>query len=255
MHILISNDDGIDAPGIKALAQKLSEDNKVTVVAPSREQSGVGHSITYSSPIYSRSKSFPVKGVTAYAVDGSPVDCVKFAACVLLKEKIDLVVSGINQGSNIGVDIFPSGTVNAAIAGVLQGIPSIAVSLADFESDDFSACAELAAKLVRFVEDHPVPHGVLLNLNVPALPLNEIKGVCVVPMDSSGYPFHYETRKNPAKREYHWLVCDRVVSRGDEMPANDCDAMDRGYASITPLKIDLSDYEYMEELKRTGLFL
>lgn len=255
MRILISNDDGIMAPGIRALAARLSKEHEVTVVAPSKEQSGVGHSITYLMPIFSRPASIPGVDVPAYAVDGSPVDCVKFGIGNLLEEKPDLVVTGINQGPNIGPDVFPSGTVNAAIAGVLEGVPAIAVSYADFISTDFEASAELAARLVNFVQDHPIPKGMLLNLNVPALPLSEIKGTCVVPMDSQGQEFRYETRVNPMQRSYHWLTVvglRKENSAGE--PVSDVDAIVKGYASITPIKIDLSDYDYIEKLKETGKF-
>ncbi|MGI6193719.1 MAG: 5'/3'-nucleotidase SurE [Christensenellales bacterium] len=257
MRILISNDDGIMAPGIRALAKRLSKEHEVTVVAPSKEQSGVGHSITYFTPIYSRPQSILGVDVKAFAVDGSPVDCVKFGIGCIMEEKPDLVVTGINQGPNIGPDVFPSGTVNAAIAGVLEGVPAIAVSYADFLSSDFEASAELAARLVNFVKENPLPKGMLLNLNVPALPLEEIKGPCVVPIEEKGLQFRYETRESPMKRSYHWLtiVGGRENVNQSEAPVSDADAIAKGYASITPVKIDLSDYDYIEKLKQTGRFI
>lgn len=257
MRILISNDDGIMAPGIRALAARLSKEHEVTVVAPSKEQSGVGHSITYFRPIFSRPHRIPGVDAAAYAVDGSPVDCVKFAFGCILEEKPDLVVTGINQGSNIGVDVFPSGTVNSAIAGVIEGVPAIAVSLADFTSSEFEASAELAARLVNFVQEHPLPKGMLLNLNVPALPLEEIKGPCVVPLESKGLLFRYETRESPMKTCYHWLaiVGGRDYPCDGETPSSDATAIARGYASITPVRIDMSDHDYIEKLKETGHFI
>lgn len=256
MRILISNDDGIMAPGIRALAARLSQEHEVTVVAPSKEQSGVGHSITYFTPIFSHPRRIPGVDAAAYAVDGSPVDCVKFGIGCIMDETPDLVVTGINQGPNIGMDVFPSGTVNSAIAGVIAGVPAIAVSLVDFESSDFEASAEVAARLVHFVKDHPIPRGMLLNLNVPALPLEEIKGICVVPLEPSGLPFRYETREGPMNRCYHWLMIDgeRAWSRA-ETPDSDCAAVACGYASITPVRIDMSDYDYIEKLKESGCFI
>jgi len=256
MRILISNDDGIAAPGIRALAKRLSKDHEVTVVAPSREQSGVGHSITYFTPIFSRPASISGVDAKAIAVDGSPVDCVKFGIRCVFDEKPDLVVTGINQGPNIGPDVFPSGTVNAAIAGVMEGVPAIAVSYADFIRTDFEASAELAARLVNFVQRHPIPKGMLLNLNVPALPFEEIKGVCVVPLEAKGLEFCYETRESPMKRSYHWMTIVGVREKKDKKaPASDADAIIKGYASITPIKIDMSDYDYIEKLKETGEFI
>ncbi len=254
MRILICNDDGVMAPGIKALAARLSKEHDVTVVAPSKEQSGVGHSITFFSPIYSRPYSIPGVDVKAFAVDGSPVDCVKFGLGLICPETPDLVVTGINQGANSGVDIFPSGTVNSAIAGVIHGVPAIAVSLDDFLSSEFETSAEYAARVVNFVMEHPIPKGMLLNLNVPSLPLEKIKGIRVVPMNTDGYPFHFDTREDPMNRSYHWLVPDREFREQTEEPDNDCDAILSGYASLTPIKIDMSDYEYIEVLKNTGYF-
>lgn len=256
MRILISNDDGIMAPGIRALAERLSKEHEVTVVAPSREQSGVGHSVTYLTPIFSYPYRIPGVDAVAYAVDGSPVDCVKFGINRILDEKPDLVVTGINQGPNIGMDVFPSGTVNSAIAAVIEGVPAIAVSLVDFMSSDFEASAEMAARLVNFVKDHPIPKGMLLNLNVPALPLEEIKGFTVVPLEPGGLPFRYETREGPMNRSYHWLMITAQRAQSNaKTPDNDCDAVSCGYASITPIRIDMSDYAYIEKLKEFSCFI
>ena len=253
MRILISNDDGINAGGIQTLAKRLSKEHEVVIVAPMVEQSGVSYSVTYRLPLFVKQREIPGFDGKAYEVDGKPVDCVKLGLRMIEGFRPDLVVTGINHGSNIGVDIYPSGTVNAAIAAVHDGLPAIAVSMTDFFSEDFEATAEYAARLVNFVQEHPIPKGLLLNLNVPPLPLEEIKGMKVVPLDTRQFKMWYQPFENPMGRRLLWLVYDYSEieeSRG----YTDRDCVAEGYASVTPIRVDATSYEYMKELEKTGYF-
>ncbi len=181
LHILISNDDGIDAPGIYALVHELQKIARVTVVAPDKQQSAVGHAITMNYPLraipFQKNDEF-----FGYAVEGTPADAVKLAVRFLLKEKPDLLISGINHGSNTAINIIYSGTVSAATEGTILGIPSIAVSLTTYGEPDFSYAAQICRAGWRLlVAERGLPEGTLLNVNVPAVPENEIRGVMVDP--------------------------------------------------------------------------
>lgn len=252
MNILICNDDGIDAPGIHALAEELKKIAQVTVVAPDRQQSAVGHAITMNHPL--RAVPFHKNGeFFGYAVDGTPADCVKLAVKFLMKEKPDLLVSGINHGSNTAINIIYSGTVSAATEGTILGIPSIAVSLTTYAAADFTYAARIAARLAEMVLARGLPQGTLLNVNVPALPEEEVKGIKVTAQGKSSWEDTFDVRRDPANREYFWLTGRMNVTDTD--PNTDQVAVLEGYVSVTPIHYDITDHDQYERMKGWGLGL
>jgi len=249
--ILISNDDGIEADGIQALWRQLRKFGDVVVVAPLTQQSAVGHAITTSSPIRVR-KNLIDKGFYGYAVEGTPADSVKLAVRnLLIDRKIDLLVSGINQGSNTAINVIYSGTVSAATDGTVLGIPSIAVSLGSFEYKNFEPAAKFASKLAKVVLKRGLPKGVLLNVNVPALPESKIKGVLVTKQGKSDWEDWYEKRLDPNKREYYWLAGKML--NGDNSREYDHKAIVDGFISVTPIHYDLTAHKLLDEIKSWNL--
>ena len=245
--ILISNDDGIESDGIKALWREIRKFAEVIVVAPHTQQSAVGHSITVSNPIRVR-KNLIDKNFYGYAVEGSPADSVKLAVRNILKgKKIDLLISGINHGANTAINIIYSGTVSAATEGTILNIPSIAVSLASFTYNDFSAAASFASKLAKIVLKNGLPKGTLLNVNVPAVEMNKIKGALITKQGKSLWDDHYESRLDPNKREYFWLTGKMKIL--DDDLEFDQTAIGENYISVTPVHYDLTDYSLLDELK------
>jgi 5'-nucleotidase len=245
--ILISNDDGIEADGIKALSKEIRKFAEVYVVAPNTQMSAVGHSITMSSPIrYIR--NLIDKNFYGYAVDGTPADAVKLAARTILKDrKIGLLISGINQGSNTAINIIYSGTVSAATEGTILGIPSIAVSLTSYVYKDFSVAAKFAARLAKVILKNGLPKGTILNVNVPAVRKEEIKGIMITKKGKSYWDDWYESRLDPNKREYFWLTGKMI--KLDKTIDYDQKAIDEKYISITPIHYDLTDYNMYEKMK------
>lgn len=245
--ILISNDDGIEAEGIYALASEIRKFANIIVVAPYTQQSAVGHSVTMSNPIRVR-RVYLGKNFFGYAVEGTPVDSVKLAVHTLLKnKKIDLLISGINQGSNAAINIIYSGTVSAATEGTILGLPSIAVSLTSYTYKNFSAAAEFAGKIAKLVLKKGLPRGTLLNVNVPALPKSKIKGVIVTKQGKSFWDDTYEKRFDPGNREYYWLTGSML--KIDKSTEFDVIAVDRGYISVTPIHYDLTDYDTYKQMQ------
>jgi 5'-nucleotidase len=247
MHILVSNDDGIDAPGLYALVQELKKIARVTVVAPDKQQSAVGHAITMNYPL----RAVPFRKNNeffGYAVEGTPADAVKLGVRFLLKKNPDLVISGINHGSNTAINIIYSGTVSAATEGTVLGIPSIAVSLTTYDEADFSYAARLAARLALLVNQNGLPRGTLLNVNVPPLPEQEICGVRITRQGSSTWDDTFDVRKDPANREYFWLTGKMNVTDTD--PETDQIAIQQKCVSITPIRYDLTDTGMLDVLKK-----
>lgn len=245
--ILISNDDGIDAPGIYALVNEIKKIGNVFVSAPDKQQSAVGHAITMNYPL--RAHKFYKNGkFFGYAIDGTPADAVKLAVGSLLKGKPDLLISGINHGANTAVSIIYSGTVSAATEGTFLGIPSIAVSLTTYGKPDFKYAAKFSRKLAQLVLKKGIPKGTLLNVNVPPLPEKEIKGVKITRQSSAKWNDWFETRKDPNNQEYYWLTGQLI----DEEKSEDTDlwAVEHKYVSITPIQYDLTDYDVLPELKK-----
>lgn len=246
--ILVCNDDGIFSNGIKALAEVADEFGDVEIIAPDRQQSAVGHSITISTPL--RARSFRIDDrFNGQAVSGTPADSVKLAHNQLLKRKPDLVVSGINHGSNAGINILYSGTVSAATEGTILGYPSIAISCTDFDEDaDLSGCKEAARKVIGYVLNHGLPKGVTLNLNAPSGPL---KGIKWVRQANSRYVEEFEGRIDPHNRSYYWMTGKFQLLDEDEN--NDISALEKGFASLTPIQYDLTAYSLLDDLRDIDL--
>jgi 5'-nucleotidase len=250
LHILVSNDDGIAAPGIHALVHELRKIARVTVVAPDKQQSAVGHAITMNYPI----RAVPFKWndeFFGYAVEGTPADAVKLAVRFLLKEKPDILISGINHGSNTAINIIYSGTVSAATEGMILGIPSIAVSLTTYGEPDFSYAARFAAKLALLVAEKGMPEATLLNVNVPPVPESEIRGVLLTRQGRSSWDDTFDVRRDPANREYYWLTGKMNVT--DTELETDQIAIREKYVSVTPIHYDLTDRKMLEEMKGWGI--
>lgn len=247
--ILISNDDGIEADGIKALTKEIRKFAEVFVAAPNTQQSAVGHSITMANPIRAK-KVLMFHDFHGYAVEGTPADSVKIAVHTLLKErKVDLLISGINQGANTAINIIYSGTVSAATEGTILGIPSIAMSLTSYTYPDFSLSAKFAARLAKIVLKNGLPKGTLLNVNVPAT--KKVKGALITKQGKSSWEDTYEIRLDPANRQYYWLTGSML--KIDKSREFDVKAVDDGYISVTPIHYDLTDYDFYNKMKNWKL--
>lgn len=241
MHILITNDDGVDAPGLLALKQALEPLGRLTVIAPERNSSSSGHRKTMHKPLRLDSRRLS-DGSTAFACSGSPADCVALALLGFVKERIDVVVSGINPSPNLGHDVTYSGTVTAAMEAVIGGVPGIAVSVEGRQGTaDFGPAARVAARVVQVVAAHDFPATTLLNVNVPGLPETDLKGLRITRQGRRHYRDRLIERQDPRGRPYYWI--------GGEIPAGagegdtDIGALAEGFVSITPLRLDLTDNE------------
>jgi len=245
MHILLTNDDGIQAIGLRALyAALVARGHEVSVVAPVTEQSAVGHAVTLSMPL--KVKLFHENGFRGRGVNGTPVDCVKLGLTTLLEKRPDLVISGINAGCNVGVDIIYSGTVSAATEGALMGFPALAVSYDNWTPEDVSEQAAWAADFAARVDWPTLPRQCVLNLNFPNLPLAEAKPLAVCRQTTAAYEDWYETRMDPRGHEYHWLsgrIPEEQVS-----PGTDRALLWQGHITLTPLRFNFTDAGAMEIL-------
>ncbi|MCB1061038.1 MAG: 5'/3'-nucleotidase SurE [Calditrichaeota bacterium] len=244
MIILISNDDGVHSPGLHALVRAVADLGQVWVVAPDREQSAVGHSITIAEPI--RLTDMTVGGAfRSFAVSGSPADCVKLALSELLPETPALVISGINRGENTGISIIYSGTVSAATEGAINGIPAMAVSLDSFTHEDFGPSAAIARRAAQQALADGMPEGTLLNVNVPALPTERIRGIKVIRQGQGRFKETFLKRNDPRGRTYYWMD-------GHKLPLNETDtdgtALTEGYVAVTPIHFDLTNHAALQQL-------
>jgi 5'-nucleotidase len=240
--ILVTNDDGVYSPGIQILAKRLRELDSVVIVAPDRERSAAGHSMTLHRPLLIEEIKESV-----YSVNGTPTDCVNIAVKGLLKETPQLVVSGINKGPNLGDDITYSGTVAGAIEARLLGVPSIAVSLAARNDFRFAEAAEVAVRTAVMIFEHGLTEGTLLNINVPNLPIAEIRGTTLTRLGKRIYHQMTVERVDPRGKRYYWIGGGEPDWEREE--GTDFDAIDRNLVSITPLHLDLTDYSSLEKLK------
>jgi len=248
--ILLTNDDGINAPGITTLAEALADIADLFIVAPIFEMSAMGHAITISDPlkvteILRNDEHF------GWGIGGTPADCVKLAINGSLIPRPDMVISGINQGANVGVDIIYSGTVSAAYEGTILHIPAMAISLDSFVQKDFTDAARVARNLVPKVLKEGLPEGTLLNVNVPAGDYHSFKGVQITQQGHGTYEEKLERREDPRKRVYYWLSGTRVYK--DQNPELDENAVRAGYVSITPLHYALTNMKFMDSLKSWNL--
>lgn len=252
MHILLTNDDGILAPGIRALWQELAQIARITVVAPDSEKSASSQAITVHHPIWVDKHPMDNPNINAWRVGGTPTDCVKVALeSLLIDDCPDIIVSGINQGSNLGTDVLYSGTVSAAIEGALHGLPALAMSLDSWQVFDFTPAAKTARRIVETMIAKQLPPNTLLNVNVPALPENQLKGMKITKLGVRSYENTFERRLDPRGRTYYWM--SGHVSESDNDPDSDIIAVKNGNISVTPIHFDLTNYGIMNLLKEWEL--
>ena len=245
-HILVTNDDGIDADALPPLADALAKVGDVEIIVPERNWSGASHSITLFRPLRVRPTKLRT-GHAAFMTDGSPTDCVRLAALGFLRHKPDLIVSGINRGANMGDDITYSGTVAAAMEGLLSSIPSIAISIGAFGGDtDYGPAASFAALLAGNILERGLPPDTLLNINVPPLPRDRIAGVEVTRLGKRTYRDQLIERLDPYGNPYYW-VGGPAVSEESE-PGTDVAAMRAGKISVTPIMLDMTNHRLIDEL-------
>ena len=237
VFILLTNDDGVYAPGLAALKRQLGRLGEVSVVAPAAEQSGVGHSITYRTPLIVK-EVFHGKRRWGWAVEGSPADCVKLGITELCPGPPELIVSGINGGLNAGINVLYSGTVAAAIEGAFFGVTSVAVSLEYDEHAQFDKAARLAREIIQQILEKKEPQPQLYNLNIPTAALEGTPKVSIVPMDVTRYGDKFEKRTDPWGREYYWLTGEPpTATEGDE---TDLSALAKGQVTLTPLDYNMT---------------
>ena len=255
MRILVSNDDDITARGIKVLAQRLAMDpeNEVYVCAPDRERSATGHALTLHKPLRVEEVDMGPNIKGAWLTTGTPSDCVKFATGCLLKERPDFVVSGANSGPNLGGEILYSGTVSAAMEGAFLDIPSIAVSVAGGGYHrNYEGAAEFVAGLLKTLKTAQFIVGkTLLNVNVPNLPSDQIKGVAVTKLGVRAYNDYFEKRVDPRGKVYYWLAGEAI--EGGEEENTDCWTVAHDMISITPIQFNMTDFNMMEKLSQFKL--
>jgi 5'-nucleotidase len=248
-HILVTNDDGVFAPGLFALVEEMRKLGRVTVLAPDRNWSGGGHVKTLDRALRVKEVGL-ADGTRAFASDGAPSDCVALATLGFFKEPIDLVVSGINAGANLGHDVTYSGTVTAAMEAVIAGVPGIAVSLEAMDNltgeIDYGPASRAASKVVRQVIENGLSHEILLNVNVPYLPADKIRGIALTRQGLRVYHSRLDERTDPRGKPYYWIGGDAptgVPERG-----TDVGALAEGFVSVTPLQLDLTAYRALTDL-------
>jgi len=251
LRILIANDDGIFAPGIKALATRLAEEpqHEVYVVAPDRERSATGHSLTLHKPLRVEEVELPGKMRRCWSTTGTPSDCVKLAISVLLEDnKPDLVISGINNGANLGAEVLYSGTVAAAMEGAFLGVPSIAISMVTKgEGKHFDVAADFMARFLAVYKLNKFGPKTMININVPSLPKEKIKGARVTELGVRLYNDWFEKRHDPRGRDYYWLT-GHAIEEG-EAETSDAYALAHNMISITPVTFNMTDREALPKLE------
>lgn len=253
MRVLITNDDGVYAPGILAVAKKFSEYGEVMVVAPEGEKSATGHAITMHKPLRVKKMTELEEDINGpvYSINGTPSDCVKLGVEALIEKEPDLVISGINRGANLGTDVLYSGTVSGAMEGTILGYPSLAVSIVDFEARDFSVASNYATYIGKQLLEGLIPgerlKKTLLNINVPSLPENKITGIYVTHLGVRNYKNTFEKRIDPRGREYFWMAGEII----DDTTQNDADVtcISNNGVSVTPISYDMTDYKVLDILK------
>jgi 5'-nucleotidase len=241
MQILVSNDDGYQAPGIISLAEHLGEIAEVTVVAPERDRSGASNSLTLDNPL----RATPTDNGFV-RVDGTPTDCVHLAITGLLQQEPDMVVSGINAGANLGDDVLYSGTVAAAMEGRFLGLPAMAVSLVGHRVSHYATAARVAVRLVRQLQSHPLPADTILNVNVPDLPWDSLSGFSVTRLGHRHKSEPVISARDPRERPIYWI--GPAGAEQDAGPGTDFYAVRNGYVSVTPIQVDLTRHTALEEV-------
>ncbi len=250
--ILVTNDDGITAPGIRALISVMSEIGEVVVVAPDKPQSAMGHAITINSTLYINKISAENASILEYSCSGTPVDCVKMAVNEILHRKPDLCVSGINHGSNSSINIIYSGTMSAAVEAGIEGIPAIGFSLADFDwNADFDAVKSFVKKIATKVLENGLAEGVLLNVNFPKLKEKDIKGIRICRQAKAIWMEKFDKRKTPQGKDYYWLSGEFVnLDKGED---TDEWALHNGFVSVVPVHFDMTAHHSIQQLNSWGL--
>ena len=245
--ILVTNDDGITAPGIRNLVEAVKDLGRVVVVAPDSPQSGMGHAITIGHPLRLHSVN-QFDGIEAYQCSGTPVDCVKLARDIILHKAPDICVSGINHGANSSINILYSGTMSAAMEAAIEGIPSVGFSLLDFSFHaDFSIARQVAHDITkRMLQDRMPPH-FLLNVNIPKADAGPFKGIKICRQAYAKWTEDFDRRVDPRGKDYYWLVGAFVnMDSGED---SDIAALEAGYASVVPVKFDLTDMQMKQQLQ------
>ena len=241
--ILVTNDDGITAPGIHALVEEMKQFGDVVVVAPDKPQSGTGHGITLAKPLRYQEVEMS-EGCIAYSCSGTPVDCVKLAVNIILSKKPDLVVSGVNHGSNSSVNVIYSGTMSAAIEGALEGIPAIGFSLLNYSLDaNFTTSAKVVRSITSNVIKNGMPRGCCLNVNIPNIEVGALKGIKVCRQANANWEQEFDERTDPTGKKYYWLT--GIFKNYDQ--GNDTDewALANNFVSIVPVQYDLTAHHAM----------
>ena len=249
--IVVTNDDGITSPGIKALIEVANTFGEIVIIAPDKPQSGVGHAITLNSTL--RINKIKVHGsFEGNSCSGTPVDCVKLVVNEIVQRKPDLIVSGINHGSNCSINVIYSGTMSAAIEGVLEGIPSIGFSLLDYSIDaDFSAAKKVAEKIITTVLQHHLPENTCLNVNIPKLNESEIMGIKICRQARANWEEKFDKRVDPSGKEYYWLTGE--FKNYDAGTDTDVWALTNNYVSVVPTQIDLTAYNAIDTIKKWNM--
>ena len=243
---MLTNDDGIYAKGLSSLYEEISQEAECLIVAPEIEQSAVGHAITISRPLMVR-RATKNGSFLGYAVLGTPADCVKIGIKELAEKPVDLVVSGINRGSNAGINVIYSGTVSAATEALILGIPAIAISLDTHKEADFTYAAKFARKMVQLIMNNPIIQSSAINVNIPCIPAEQIKGLCVVRQGKSNIIETFEKRVDPRENTYYWISAG--CASASDAKDTDVAALAAGYITITPLQYDLTRYDLMDTLQ------
>jgi len=239
--ILVSNDDGVQAEGLRLLSAALKELGHVVVVAPDSQQSAASQSITLHRPLRVKRLSEDV-----YAIDGTPTDCVMFAVHGILKAKPDLVVAGVNHGPNLGDDVHYSGTVAVAYEAGLMGIPSIAVSLVTTSATHFEPAVDFSVRIAKKVLAEGLPRGIILNVNVPDLPAEDLKGYTFTKQGKRSYGDIIVEKEDPRGRKYYWIGGD--LNGYEDISGSDCNAVREGKISVTPLRVDITDHDVLNKI-------
>jgi 5'-nucleotidase len=246
--ILVVNDDGVTAPGIKALAKAVEGLGKVIIVAPDSAQSGMGHAITIGSPLRLE-KINVIDNIESYQCSGTPVDCVKLAVDKILHRKPDLCVSGINHGSNSSINVIYSGTMSAAMEAAIEGIPAVGFSLLDYEFEaDFTAAAHYAKIIAEKIMHNGLPANSLLNVNIPKLKLTDIKGIKVARQAVAKWVEEFDERRDPRGKKYYWLT--GKFESNDHNEDTDEWALANGYVSVVPVQFDLTAHQHLQHIKQ-----
>ncbi len=252
--ILVTNDDGITAPGLRALVRYMNEIGEVVVVAPDSPQSGMGHAITLDTALYSQKMKMGLENGSKmeYSCSGTPADCVKLALQEILDRRPDICISGINHGSNSSINVIYSGTMSAAIEAGIEGIPAIGFSLCDYSwNADFNAAGAAIKKIVLKALANGIPQGVVLNVNIPKLEEKNIKGIKICRQARANWKEKFDKRTNPMGKDYYWLTGEFELL--DDGKDTDEWALANGYISIVPTQFDLTAHQSLVQIKKWDL--